>query len=218
LKEGMVDPMGFSLLPKETRFYALLNEMAEYAARASALLNDLFATPQLEEKHRLAAEIRKLKRQAKESMIETTERLCLTFITPIDREDLQAVMFSLYKIPKSIDKIATRVLAYKMETLNQDFPRFGQNIANISVPIQQLVKGLEEKRDLTWVKEKYELVHSIESAQDDLMAELLQTLYHGDTDFKQLLFRKDLYAILEKVTDRHRDVANTLLQVVLKLS
>ena len=39
-----------------------------------------------------------------------TEQLCKTFITPLEREDIQALAASLYKIPKTVGKIGARIL------------------------------------------------------------------------------------------------------------
>ena len=37
-----------------------------------------------------------------------TEYLCKTFVTPLEREDIEALSNALYKIPKTVEKFAER--------------------------------------------------------------------------------------------------------------
>ncbi len=50
------------------------------------------------------------RRKDKEITQELTEQLCKTFITPLERKDIQALSAALYKIPKTVEKIGERVL------------------------------------------------------------------------------------------------------------
>src|SRR6188472_2630711 len=50
------------------------------------------------------------RRKDKQITQELTEQLCKTFITPLEREDIQALAAALYKIPKTVEKIGERIL------------------------------------------------------------------------------------------------------------
>ena len=52
------------------------------------------------------------RRKDKQITQELTEQLCKTFITPLEREDIQALAAALYKIPKTVEKIGERILIY----------------------------------------------------------------------------------------------------------
>ena len=50
------------------------------------------------------------------------------------------------------------------------------------------------------------------------MTELVRGLYQLRTEVGRALFLKDLYDLLERVTDRCRDAGNVIIQIVLKSS
>lgn len=41
-----------------------------------------------------------------------TEQLSRTFVTPLEREDIEAISFAPYRIPKQIEKIVERIAIY----------------------------------------------------------------------------------------------------------
>jgi len=41
---------------------------------------------------------------------ETTETLCKTFVTPLERDDIEALSSALYKISKTVEKIGERLV------------------------------------------------------------------------------------------------------------
>src|SRR5205814_453511 len=61
------------------------------------------------------------RRKDKEITQELTEQLCKVFITPFEREDIQALAGALYKIPKTVEKIGERVLICPEDLHGRDF-------------------------------------------------------------------------------------------------
>ncbi len=51
-----------------------------------------------------------------------------------------------------------------------------------------------------------------------MLGQLLKNLFKGDRDIRDLILRKDVYDMLEKVLDRYRDASAVALQIVLKHS
>lgn len=58
----------------------------------------------------------------------------------------------------------------------------------------------------------------VEGQADKLVLALLKELYAAKSQDVRIVFLKDLYELLEKVTDRCRDAGNILIQIVLKNS
>src|SRR5690349_15786584 len=63
------------------------------------------------------------RRKDKEITQELTEQLCKTFITPLEREDIQALATSLYKIPKTVEKIGERILICPADLRGRNFQK-----------------------------------------------------------------------------------------------
>src|SRR3954467_1945387 len=97
-------------LGHDEKFFDLLEASARQADSSVHHLVDLLG--KLEHGHSSASldEFVHSRRKDKEITQELTEQLCKTFITPLEREDIQALAASLYKIPKTVEKIGERIL------------------------------------------------------------------------------------------------------------
>ena len=50
------------------------------------------------------------RRKDKKITEKINEELCRTFVTELEREDIEALSIALYKIPKTVEKIAERFI------------------------------------------------------------------------------------------------------------
>jgi len=158
------------------------------------------------------------RRKDKQITQELTEQLCKTFITPFEREDIQTLAASLYKIPKTVEKIGERILICPDDLHDLDFKSHLELLDQAAEAVLAMVKDLRQGIDAASAREKNARLQTIEGDADKLELDLLRDLYHGDYDSKQIIFLRDLYELLEKVIDRCRDAGNIILQIVLKYS
>src|SRR3954452_5122900 len=95
------------VLGNDDRFFKLMEGSAEEARASVLCLVRLLKYP--EKSHSLDpfAEIR---RKDKRITQELSEHLCKTFVTPLEREDIEALSNALYKIPKTAEKFGERFL------------------------------------------------------------------------------------------------------------
>ena len=156
------------------------------------------------------------RRKDKQITQELTEQLVKTFITPLEREDIQALAASLYKIPKTVEKIGERILICPEDLHGHNFRRQVELLDRAAEAVLAMVKQLRKGTDIRTAREMNARLQTIEGDADKLELELLRDLYHGDYTPKHIIFLRDLYELLEKVIDRCRDAGNIILQVVLK--
>src|SRR5881296_1188967 len=108
------------LFGKDDKFFTLMEQSAEEARASIQSLVKLLDT---------AAEKRSLKefidirRKDKRITTELTEHLCKTFVTPLEREDIEALSEALYKIPKTIEKFSERLLIADQVVKGMEFSR-----------------------------------------------------------------------------------------------
>jgi len=206
------------LLGRDGKFYDLLESSAAEARRSVTLLRELaplLNTPAAEAKLQEVAVSRKRHRRIRE---EITRAVCRTFVTPIEREDIEALSNALYKLPKTVEKIAERLLVCP--------GRFMQDLVSTQIGlldraaelVVSMVAGLRAKRSVEAVSEEFEMLHAIETDADRLMVGLLRDLYQGSVEAKEVLILKDLYELLERAIDRCRDAGHVVFEVVLKYS
>lgn len=209
---------GINFLPQDNKFLELLSQTSELANKSIHLIKDLTVEDDREKAFKLARDIEIAKHKAKEITYEITERLCRTLMTPFDHEDIHRLSRGLYKILKICEKAQERLIAFQLRPFQNDFFKLTSNMVEASDVIHDLVKSLNKLKDSKPIHDKCALIHNIEANTDTLLNQLTIDLYQYENDFKQILIRKEMYGLMESVVDRHRDVANVILEVVLKHS
>ena len=203
------------LFGKDDKFFTLMEGSAEEARASILSLLKLLQTPA---EKRSLAEFIEIRRKDKRITKELTEHLCKTFVTPLEREDIEALSEALYKIPKTIEKFSERLLIADQVVKGADFSKQMGMMEKAADTLVVLVKELRKGVNLERVKTQNDQLQFIEGEADKLMLDSLRELYNGDHSVINVIIYKDLYEILEKVFDRCRDVGNIVFQIVLKHS
>jgi uncharacterized protein Yka (UPF0111/DUF47 family) len=201
------------LLGHEDKFFDLLEgSVAEARSSVQALRKMLEHVGGAQD----LTEFAQARRRNKLIAAEISENLCTTFVTSMEREDIEALSNTLYKIPKNIEKIAERVaLAPRLLT--------GVNLAPQSDFLDRAITALaamirDVRRGLSWQEVKYhnDQLQAIEGDADKVVLELLRGLYTEQQEAGRAIFLKDLFELFEKSIDRCRDAGNILSHIVLK--
>ena len=206
------------LLGHDEKFFNLLESSAEQADQSVHHLVALLGRLERKESPESLEEFVFSRRRDKEITQELTEQLCKTFVTPFEREDIQALAASLYKIPKTVEKIGERILICPGDLHGHNFKSHLELLDQAAEAVLAMVKELRKGTDAATAREKNARLQNIEGDADKLELNLLRELYHGNYEPKQTIFLRDLYELLEKVIDRCRDAGNIILQMVLKYS
>ncbi len=159
-----------------------------------------------------------LRKKDKRITEEIREALTQTFVTPLEREDIEALAIALYKIPKTLEKFCERLLLSPDRFHAEDFSRQMQLLEQATETVLKMTRALRSSPGIESIKEQNEKLQYLEGEADKLMLELLRSLYSGKQDPVTVIAQKDLYDLLEKVIDRCRDVGNVIFHVVLKNS
>src|SRR5437870_771290 len=120
------------LLGHDQKFYDLLEASAQQADTSVHHLVDLLAKIDNNDSVRDLAAFAESRREDKRITQELTEELTKTFITPLEREDIQALAASLYKIPKTVEKIGERMLICPQRRQCRSTGRFETHVARSS--------------------------------------------------------------------------------------
>ncbi|HSP62139.1 MAG TPA: hypothetical protein VLQ90_04065, partial [Pyrinomonadaceae bacterium] len=98
------------LLGQDGKFYDLLEASAQQADASVHHLVALLGKLEHHDSPQSLEDFVHSRRKDKLITQELTEQLCKTFITPLEREDIQALAAALYQIPKTVEKIGERIL------------------------------------------------------------------------------------------------------------
>jgi uncharacterized protein Yka (UPF0111/DUF47 family) len=204
------------LLGRDEKFFDLLEASAEQACRSVEALVALLKTP--DRGRSSLDEFIQTRRKDKRITEDISAALCKTFVTPLEREDIEALSVALYKIPKTVEKFGERLLLCQEKLGGEDFSNQTRMIEQETGTILMMIKSLRDNPKLENVKDQNERLQFVEGEADKLMVDLLRDLYSGKHDPLRVVILRDLYELLEKVIDRCRDAGNIIFRIVLKNS
>lgn len=205
------------ILAKDEKFFDLLEESADEVQKNVQALIEIVKAPDSK------ASIDKFyKSRRNETRIanEITEELCKTFVTPLEREDIESLSSALYKIPKILEKFAERITLFQKYIENEEsFVHQIELVEMAAETLSQMLKSLRRNPKLNIIKGQNNRLLTLEADGDKLMLELTWDLYqrHGNELLKTFIL-KDLYDLLERTIDRFRDAGSIIFRIVLKNS
>lgn len=203
------------LLPSEEKFFTLLQELTEQAGMSATLLKSYINAADDGAREKASKAIHASRSVAKRAAADITRELCLTFVTPFDREDIQDLSSTLYKIPKTIEKVIEFIELHPLPSISETMKQTDLILQEAEV-MHALIKALVTGAKLKIVMEKADLLDKLEDEGDKMLRILLSDLVKNTSDARELILKKDIYDMLEKVIDRYRDGAAIALKIVLK--
>jgi uncharacterized protein len=203
------------LLGKDGKFFDLLEAGSEEARLSVKALLELLDLPP---EARTLDEFVLRRREEKRIAEEISAEVCRTFVTPLEREDIEALSSALYKIPRTIEKFSERMLLSQSLLNGANFSSQTKLLAQTIEVVCTMVGQLRHHARLEKVKEQNDRLQYFEQEADKLILDLLQDLYSGRHDSLQVMALRDLYELLEKVIDRCRDCGSIIFHIVLKHS
>ena len=202
------------LLGREDEFCALLESSAQQGSEAVAALKRALTEKKLTTLHEFASA------RSRDAAITARidEMLVSTFVTPMEREDIESLAEALYKIPKIVEKFAQRYQIVVETVRDINFLPQVELMDQAIRRVVEMVKALRAGRDLPIIKSLQVELQKLESDADDLLLEMMRQFYQPGFPPLKAVILKDLFNLNEKVVDRCRDAGNVISHVILKNS
>ncbi len=201
------------IVPQERRFFDLLEHLAatvnDGALALQELLHDFQDVPA---KRR---QIKDIEHRGDDITHSVFEELNKTFITPIDREDIQSLASCQDNVLDMIDAAANRLLLYGVDRPTDAMVLLGDTIAQATALLLQAVGMIHNRKNGGEVERIALEVHRLENLADDLMNTSVASLFKEGDPIRIIKF-KEITERLEQATDYCEDVANVLSDIVAK--
>ena len=208
-----------NLFPKSDKFFDLFEAQTEKLKNASKLLKQLQKNPQ--EIKDISFKMRELEREADNIGYQIIDGLHRSFITPIDRSDIDILRQNLDDIMDGIEKAVNRMSIYDIPFSSDPIGRYFMIIEEEVSEIEQGVKDVRNLRKFAKsLGEHCYKINILEDNGDTVNRDALKNLMHPkEISFNKMLDimkKKEVYDILEGVIDRCEDVGNVLESILIK--
>jgi len=203
--------VAFRLIPREEKFYADFQALADELKRGSDLLEAMVAPD-----HPLwdkAEEIKEVEHKCDFLTHEIIQRLNRTFVTPLDREDIHALARSLDDVMDAIDASAALIRLYRLDQVRFGARELAQIISASTREVRFALDALEQHKGL--ITHAVE-INRLENEADRLHQQAVSRLFDDERDPLLVMKWKETLDFLEDATDRCEDVANVLEGVMVK--
>jgi len=196
----------------EKELLKILDNLAKKAVETSEavviLFDDLTNVEQ-------AAKIHQLETEADVLTRDIFSELNKTFITPLDREDMQRIASKIDDVIDFMDGIAARVYSYKITSSPPYCKEMAIELVKATKEVEYMISKLQRIKDSKDMIQHCRNTSDIEHTVDDLYKEAIRELFESDDAIK-IIKLKDIYETMETASDRCVDVSDVIEDIVLK--
>lgn len=204
------------LIPQEHDFFKGFEEAATESVRAAKLL--LRLTENYQDADLLAREIEAIEHACDDITHGALDRLNKVFITPLDREDIHAIVIRIDDVVDMINTSAGRMAFLNIGTPTTHSINMAKQIVRGCEKMSEAMRGLRFTKNYEQVTRDCIAIHEMENATDDIFHDALANLFQTEKDPIAVIKWKDIYEMMEAVTDRLEGVANVIHGVIVKMS
>jgi predicted phosphate transport protein (TIGR00153 family) len=154
----------------------------------------------------------RLEEEADEIRAQVATELDESLVTPIDREDINALSRSVDDIVDYAKTTVEEMMAFQVVP-NDHLVRMAEGLASAASAITEAIRAL--KNDLQKARERVIFAKKRENLLEHLYREALVDLFKGDNVVAMLKMR-EIYRHLSNAADRCDEAANVLSGIILK--
>lgn len=203
-------------MPKDRVFYGLFEEVAVVLSEMASVFTSAVNETDPNKKVELVKSLEELEHRNDEITHKIFIELGRNFITPFDREDIHSLATSLDDIADFIWASAKRITNYSIEDSDEITKAFARVITRSISSLNKAVRELRDMKDLRSITESCVMINSLENEGDELLDKAMMQLFTSSIDPVELIKKKDLYEMLEIVTDKCEDAANVIESIIIK--
>ncbi len=205
--------MRVSFLPTEVKFFDYFEQasknLLEGAVMVKALLDDYH---DIEES---AARITEIEHRGDFIVHEVTNLLPKTLVTPLDSDDIQRLIFAIDDALDTLHAAIMRLSIYQVSDIKKPAKRLATLIVEGATELYHALEGLRDKKMYGQVKERIVQINTIENNSDRVLEDGLRNLVTRRDNLFEFICWKEIYELLEQVTDRLEDAGDVIQKVII---
>jgi len=207
--------MSYIMPPEDTMFFTLFQDSAEVCQKSAALYDKILQATFNEEFKEKAVKYRK---QGKVDFKLIIRQLNKSFITPIEREDIQYIAVQLYKINKRIIKACLNFEVYHITEYTPEMKEQALTLVKATEELCSIIKKFKKVSDVEEITKANMSMKELESYGDEIHHKAMKELFSGKYEALDVIKLRDMYREIENALDSCFHVSDTIFNVVLKQS
>ena len=212
--------MAFSLTkffsPKDKVFYGLFEEVANNGAIMGEKLYALVSETDFNVRSTMIKPIEDLEHASDELTHRIFTELGRNFITPFDREDIHYLANALDDIADYIYASAKKIKLYHVNPTDDAIHQLAQIIVKSTKEVRTAVLELRDMKNVRTITDALVRINSYENEADDISDLHIERLFSMEPDAKEIIKKREIYQVMEDVTDKCEDAANVIESIIVK--
>ncbi len=205
-------------LPKDRVFFQLFENVAETLIKMGDKLKQCVNENDFDKRAGLIREIEDLEHVNDDFTHRIFTELGKNFITPFDREDIHYLASALDDIADYIYASAKKINFYRVNPDDIGIQKFGDLINLGTIQVHKAVTELRNMKDMRKITDALVSINSIENQGDDIFDMSIERLFATEPDAKEVIKKREIYQVMEIVTDKCEDAANVIESIIVKYS
>jgi uncharacterized protein Yka (UPF0111/DUF47 family) len=203
-------------LPRDRVFYQLFESVSSSLVIMGEKLKDVVNEPDFEKRGKLIKDLEDMEHTCDDFTHEIFTQLSKNFITPFDREDIHYLASALDDIADYIYASAKKINFYKVNPSDSGILKMADIIAQACVAVNGAIVELRNMKNMRKITDALVLINSIENQGDDIFDLSIERLFDTEHDAKELIKKREIYQVMEIVTDKCEDAANVIESIIVK--
>jgi uncharacterized protein Yka (UPF0111/DUF47 family) len=205
-------------MPKDKVFYTLFEEVADNVSKMGKTLKEVVTEPDFDKRAAVISKVEDLEHQNDELTHRIFTELGRNFITPFDREDIHYLASALDDICDYTYATAKKINFYRINPNDVGIQKMADLIEQACDNIKTAVGELRNMRNMRIITDALVKVNSIENQADDVFDMSIDRLFETEPDAKEVIKKREIYQVMEVVTDKCEDAANVIESIIIKYS
>ena len=202
------------LFPKQENFFDYFEELANKIEEGGRLFLEMTETHDYSESK--VAKLKEIEHEADIITHRTYEKMHTTFLTPIDREDIYALVNKMDSIMDVIEATAVRIHLYKVKKIDDQIIKQAKILNEAIIKVKEIIHAMRNMKNSKMILDGCVEINTLENAGDVVLRTIMANLFENEKDAIELIKWKDIFYLLEEGIDTCEDVSNIVEGIVLK--
>ncbi|HET9825493.1 MAG TPA: DUF47 family protein [Chitinophagaceae bacterium] len=203
-------------LPKNRVFYDLFEKVAGNVAIMGTMLKQVVEESDFDKRATLIGQLEDIEHDNDELTHKIFTELGRNFITPFDREDIHYLASALDDIADYIYASAKKINFYRINPNDTGLQKLADMIEQSAMQVKIAVGQLRDMRNMRQMTEALVKINSIENQADDVFDMSIERLFATEADAKEVIKKREIYQVMEIVTDKCEDASNVIESIIIK--